>query len=68
RFDGFWELRLMPWDTAAGWLLVIEAGGIVTDLPGDPYRLDSPHILASNGLIHGEIVDILSATDPLDTL
>ena len=66
RFDGFWELRLMPWDTAAGWLLVTEAGGIVTDLRGDPYRLDSPHILASNGLIHAEIAAILSATDPLD--
>ena len=68
RFDGFWELKLMPWDTAAGWLLVAEAGGIVTDLRGDPYHLHSPHILASNGLIHGEIAAILAATDPLDTL
>jgi myo-inositol-1(or 4)-monophosphatase len=68
RFDGFWELRLMPWDTAAGWLLVTEAGGMVTDLRGDPYQLHSPHILVSNGLIHGEIAAILSATNPLDTL
>ncbi len=68
RFDGFWELRLMPWDTAAGWLLVAEAGGIVTDLRGGPYQLHAPHMLASNGLIHGEIAAILSATDPLDTL
>ena len=66
RFDGFWELRLMPWDTAAGWLLVTESGGAVTDLRGDPYQLHSPHILASNGLIHGEMTDILAATNPLD--
>ena len=38
RFDGFWELKLMPWDMAAGWLLVEEAGGIVTDLHGDSLR------------------------------
>jgi myo-inositol-1(or 4)-monophosphatase len=68
RFDGFWELRLMPWDTAAGGLLVTEAGGMVTDLRGDPHQLHSPNILASNGLIHREIAAILSATDPLDTL
>jgi myo-inositol-1(or 4)-monophosphatase len=68
RFDGFWELRLMPWDTAAGWLLVTEAGGMVTDLRGDPYQLHSPHIVASNGQIHREIINILTATDPLDIL
>lgn len=66
RFDGFWELKLMPWDTAAGWLLVTEAGGVVTDLTGGPYRLDAPHILASNGLLHAEIAAVLAATDPLD--
>jgi len=59
RFDGFWELKLNPWDTAAGWLLVAEAGGIVTDLFGAPYRLDTPHILASNGFIHGNMVSVL---------
>ncbi|MHB8770688.1 MAG: inositol monophosphatase family protein [Syntrophales bacterium] len=68
RFDGFWELRLMPWDTAAGLLLVAEAGGMVTDLAGGPYQLRSPHILASNGLIHREMIDLLAATDPLDPL
>jgi myo-inositol-1(or 4)-monophosphatase len=68
RFDGFWELRLMPWDTAAGWILVTEAGGMVTDLRGGPYQLGSPHILASNGLIHREMADILAVTNPLDTL
>lgn len=67
RFDGFWELKLMPWDTAAGWLLVEEAGGGVTDLRGDPYHLHSRNILASNGLIHAEMARILSKTDPLFT-
>jgi myo-inositol-1(or 4)-monophosphatase len=65
RFDGFWELKLMPWDMAAGWLLVEEAGGVVTDLHGDPFDLHSPHILASNGLIHAEISRIIAKTDPL---
>ncbi|MCX5820623.1 MAG: inositol monophosphatase family protein [Deltaproteobacteria bacterium] len=65
RFDGFWELKLMPWDMAAGWLLVEEAGGVVTDLHGDPFDLYSPHILASNGLIHGEMSRMLAGTDPL---
>jgi myo-inositol-1(or 4)-monophosphatase len=65
RFDGFWELKLAPWDMAAGWLLVEEAGGILTDLKGDPFHLHSPHILASNGLIHDEISRLLAATDPL---
>jgi myo-inositol-1(or 4)-monophosphatase len=65
RFDGFWELKLMPWDTAAGWLLVTEAGGVVTDLCGGPYGLSSPHIMAGNGIINGEMLRILAKTDPL---
>lgn len=65
RFDGFWELKLAPWDLAAGWLLVEEAGGTVTDLRGGPFSLHSPDILASNGLIHDEISRLLAATDPL---
>jgi myo-inositol-1(or 4)-monophosphatase len=65
RFDGFWELKLMPWDMAAGWLLVVEAGGIVTDLHSAPFDLHSPHILASNGLIHAEMSRLLARTDPL---
>ena len=67
RFDGFWELKLMPWDTAAGWLLIEEAGGSVTDLRGDPYHLYSKGMLASNGLIHAEMARILAKTDPLFT-
>ncbi len=60
RFDGFWELKLNPWDTAAGWLIVEEAGGVVTDMKGDDYYLESPVILASNGRIHEEMMDILN--------
>jgi myo-inositol-1(or 4)-monophosphatase len=59
RFDGFWELRLNPWDTAAGWILVEEAGGVVTDLSGKPYFLDSPSIVASNGAMHKELMEVL---------
>jgi myo-inositol-1(or 4)-monophosphatase len=55
RFDGFWEFGLKPWDTAAGVLLVQEAGGAVTDLEGHPYVLGGKTILATNGLIHGEM-------------
>jgi len=62
RFDGFWELKLYPWDTAAGWLLVSEAGGTVTDISGGSYRLDSPGILASNGNIHADMIRILGRT------
>jgi len=58
RFDGFWELKLMPWDTAAGWLMVTEAGGKVTDLFGKGYHLASTHILASNGKIHQDMINV----------
>ncbi len=53
RFDGFWETGLKPWDVAAGWLLVEEAGGRVTDYAGRPYHVGTADILASNGLLHG---------------
>jgi myo-inositol-1(or 4)-monophosphatase len=52
RFDGFWEFNLNPWDTAAGVLIVQEAGGVVTRFDGSPFELDSRETLASNGLIH----------------
>ena len=58
RLDGFWEFNLNPWDTAAGILLVQEAGGQVTDFSGGQYRLDSREILASNGLIHAELLGL----------
>ena len=56
RFDAFWEFKLNPWDTAAGILLIIEAGGRVTGFSGDPVRLDSREILATNGLLHSELL------------
>jgi len=52
RFDGFWEFNLNPWDTAAGALIVEEAGGKVSRFDGSPFMLDSRETLASNGLIH----------------
>jgi myo-inositol-1(or 4)-monophosphatase len=55
RFDGFWEFGLKSWDTAAGMLLVREAGGMVTDFKGGPYRPGDRAILASNGRIHLEM-------------
>ncbi len=56
RYDGFWEFNLNPWDTAAGVLLVQEAGGTVTRFDSTPFRLDSREVLASNGLIHQELI------------
>jgi myo-inositol-1(or 4)-monophosphatase len=56
RLEAFWEFNLNPWDTAAGVLLVEEAGGRVTDFAGNPFKLDSREILASNGMIHAELV------------
>jgi myo-inositol-1(or 4)-monophosphatase len=56
RYDGFWEFNLNPWDTSAGSLLVTEAGGKVTRFDGSPFRLDSKETLASNGLLHDEMM------------
>jgi myo-inositol-1(or 4)-monophosphatase len=61
RMDAFWEFNLNPWDTAAGILLVEEAGGRVTDFAGNHYRLESTEILASNGLIHDELLGFFDA-------
>jgi len=67
RFDGFWEFGLKQWDTAAGVLLVQEAGGKITDFHGAPYALGGPVVLATNGLIHEEMRVValeLSRRDP----
>jgi myo-inositol-1(or 4)-monophosphatase len=56
RFDGFWEFNLNPWDTAAGVLIVEEAGGTVTDFHGGPFQLNSHETLASNGLVHAALL------------
>lgn len=59
RLDAFWEFGLNPWDVAAGVLLIQEAGGCVTDLHGQPLNLRGPHILADNGLLHAEILEVI---------
>jgi len=58
RFEGFWEFGLKPWDTAAGVLLVREAGGMATDFTGRPYRLGGPELMASNKHIHAEMQEV----------
>lgn len=59
RFDGFWEINLNPWDTAAGVILVEEAGGQVSQYNLDTYWIFDNNILASNGLIHNQLADTL---------
>ncbi len=59
RFDGFWELDLCPWDTAAGLLILKEAGGKVTRFDGTAYSIYDKEIVASNGIIHSEMVKVL---------
>jgi myo-inositol-1(or 4)-monophosphatase len=56
RFDGFWEFNLNPWDTAAGVLIVQEAGGKVTRFDGSHFELNSRETVASNGLIHDALL------------
>lgn len=57
RFDGFYEHQLNAWDSAAGFIIIEEAGGKVTDLNGDTYSPYQPGIIATNGLIHDELVE-----------
>ena len=67
RFDGFWEFGLKTWDTAAGVLLVQEAGGKVSDFDGNPYQLGGPVVLATNSLVHEEMRETalaISRRDP----
>lgn len=58
HFDAFWELKLNPWDKAAGVLLVREAGGRVSNLAGGPMQIEAAEIFASNGLVHEEMIPI----------
>lgn len=60
RFDGFWELNLFPWDVAAGYLMIQEAGGKVTDFRGNPFDIYSKEILASNGRLHETMAQVLA--------
>jgi myo-inositol-1(or 4)-monophosphatase len=59
RFDGFWEWKLQAWDVAAGSLIITEAGGKVTGFNGQPFSIYSGEILASNGLIHEEMLQVV---------
>ncbi len=61
RFDGFWERGLKPWDTAAGVLLVLEAGGQITAADGAAFSLEDGTVLAANADLHGPILDRLKA-------
>ena len=58
RLDGFWEFKLNPWDTSAGYLLVEEAGGTVTHFDGGKFTLDSREVMATNGLILEEMTHL----------
>ena len=60
RFDGFFEHKLAAWDSAAGFLIVEEAGGKVTDFKGEKYSPYQPHIIATNGKIHDELVNVVN--------
>lgn len=64
RFDGFYEHKLQAWDSAAGFLMVEEAGGKVTNLHGDPYSPYKPGIIATNGVIHDELIQWVQGNIP----
>ena len=59
RLDGFWGLKLDPWDVAAGKLIVEEAGGLITDFDGNPISPGNPEVAASNALIHKQMINVL---------
>lgn len=59
RLDAFWEFNLNPWDTAAGSLLVEEAGGTITRFDKSPWLLDSKETLATNGIVHDTLVELM---------
>lgn len=59
RFDAFWEQHLNPWDVAAGALIVAEAGGVVTGMDGSPFDPAAAHLVASNGRVHDQVLDVI---------
>ncbi len=61
KFDGFWELKLHPWDTAAGYLILEEAGGTMTDLKGGSFNPFKESVLATNGLIHKDMMEVINS-------
>ena len=60
RFDGFWEFSLHPWDTAAGVIILNEAGGKLSDFSDNPYSIYGKQILATNSLIHKQMLDVIT--------
>lgn len=60
RFDGFWEYNLNPWDIAAGYLIIEEAGGRISNFNGDPYSVYDKQTLATNGKIHEDMLKIIN--------
>ncbi|MFM7645961.1 MAG: inositol monophosphatase family protein [Sphingomonadales bacterium] len=65
RFDGFFEQKLEPWDSAAGYLIVEEAGGKVTDFTGQPFSIYQHKVLATNGKIHEEMLQVINGQKEL---
>jgi myo-inositol-1(or 4)-monophosphatase len=63
RFDAFWEYNLNPWDIAAGYLIIEESGGTVTNFKGEPYSVYHKETLATNGHIHQQMLDEISACE-----
>jgi myo-inositol-1(or 4)-monophosphatase len=62
RLDGYWELKLHPWDVAAGSLIVRESGGMVSDFSGTRFSIHDKEIVASNGRIHQQMIEIICKT------
>jgi myo-inositol-1(or 4)-monophosphatase len=65
RLDAYWEIHLQPWDWAPGWLLVQEAGGIVSDMRGEPWSLGTNNLVASNGALHDDLLAVLQQPRPV---
>ena len=64
RLDGFWELKLKPWDIAAGALILQESGGRISDFSGNGFSIRADETMASNGLIHREMIDVMREIHP----
>ena len=65
RLDGFWEQNLNAWDTAAGALIALEAGAVITDFSNKPFAMTDKEILATNGKIHQEMISLLDKKEPI---
>lgn len=68
RFDGFWEYNLNSWDIAAGYLIVQEAGGKITNFEGAPYNVFDRETLATNGLIHDDMLRLINKNSVIEEI